>query len=347
MTRLYRLALLAAAAAYALIVLSGVSRITDGRLDAPWIVESLHRAGALITVAAVLVVAAGTLIAPAISRRTRITAWSALVMVAIQIGLGAIAEWRDFPAGVATAALAAALLCAAATMLTAYFVALDRGGPIWLTQAGALRATGPDHRDRGFLAIAQLAAAAVLVLILSGAATSSSGATLACTAWPLCQEGRVLPDSADSGTWLNLSHRGVALIGMVTVSLIAIAAVRRGASPFVQRLAFAACAVILLQSLVGALYVTTDLDSPWLGGLHLGLAALLWAMTVSIAIVARRSWETVETEVGKTGRQEERRPEAGIGWFLLASALVCRSNPSGCRPCSVGFSRLPSVSPGL
>ena len=60
MTRLFRLALLAAAASYALIVLSGVSRITDGRLDAPWIVETLHRAGALLTVAVVLAVAAGT-----------------------------------------------------------------------------------------------------------------------------------------------------------------------------------------------------------------------------------------------------------------------------------------------
>ena len=334
MIRLFRLALIAAAASYALIVLSGVSRITDSRLDAPWVVETLHRVGALITVATVLAVAIGATLVAGVSRRTRTTSWVAVGLVAIQIGLGAIAEGRDFPAGVATASLAAALLCAAATMLTAYFVALDRGGPLWLTQAGALRVSGPDHRDRGFLGIAQLAAAVVLVLILSGAATSSSGATLACTAWPLCQEGRVLPDSADSGTWLNLSHRGVALIGMVTVGLIAVAAVRRGASPFVQGLAFAACAVILLQSLVGALYVTTDLDSPWLGGVHLGLAALLWAMTVSIVIVARRAFEAGRREGGETGRitagGQDARKVAWIGGGAIPRLAVSRFVGFGC-----------------
>ena len=334
MTRLFRLALVAAAASYALIVLSGVSRITDGRLDAPWIMESLHRAGALITVAAVLAVVAGTLLTPGVSRRTRITAGTAVGLVVIQIGLGAIAEGRDFPAGVATAALAAALLCAAATMLTAYFVALDRGGPAWLTQAGALSMGGPDHRDRGFLGIAQLGAVVVLVLILSGAATSSSGATLACTAWPLCQEGRVLPDSADSGTWLNLSHRGVALLGMVTVGLIAVAAVRRGASPLVQRLAFAACAVIVLQSLVGALYVTTDVDAPWLGGVHLALATLLWAMTAAIAITARRAFETVEA----ARRQGGKAARIAGGPFWVAPARQLAPLLSRLQPTSVSES---------
>lgn len=313
MTNLFRLAIFAAAASYALIVLSGVSRISDGRLDAPWVIESLHRLVAVGAAGLVLTVAIGAIIFTGTRRRTRISAGSALGFVIVQIGLGAVAESRGFPAGVATAALGTALLAAAAAMLTAYFVAMDRGEPGWLTRAGALRPSGPDHRDRGFLVIAQIAAAVTLILILSGAATSAAGATLACTAWPLCQDGRVVPDGADSGIVLNLSHRAVALLGMVTIGIVTFASVRRGASPLARRLAVSACVVIAAESLIGALYVTADVDSPWLSGVHLALAAFLWAMTVAIAIAARRAWEpeTGRREVGNAGRTPASRDRLG------------------------------------
>ncbi len=83
-----------------------------------------------------------------------------------------------------------------------------------------------------------------------------------------------------------------------------------------QRLAVSACVVIAAESLIGALYVAADVDSPWLSGVHLALAALLWSMTVAIAIVARRAWdpEMRRRKDGETGRMAV--SGGGLGGWL-------------------------------
>src|SRR6266571_1509316 len=49
------------------------------------------------------------------------------------------------------------------------------------------------------------------LLILSGGATSTSGAALACWEWPTCGGGRIVPDRTSKYTWINLSHRTAAI----------------------------------------------------------------------------------------------------------------------------------------
>ncbi|MDP9367936.1 MAG: heme o synthase [Chloroflexota bacterium] len=304
MTRLYRLAVASVLSTFALIVFGNVTRVSDSgmgcaddwpRCQGKWypplelqpIIEYTHRTIAAYLGLLVLVVAVGTLLARSTRKRTKVTAWTAFGLVIFQALLGAVTVWRELPADVVTAHLGTAELFFGLTLLTAYFVAVDRGAPRWLVRAGD--APGMP-RDRTFLRVAQAGALVIFLLILSGGATSTTGAALACDQWPLCRSGQVLPDQTSRFTWIHLGHRAVAVIGILAVAGVTLAALRRPIAAEVRRLAWIACGLIGVQSLIGAAYVISFGDA-WLSSLHLAVATLLWATMVGIVVVARRTWE--------------------------------------------------------
>ena len=313
MTRLYRLAVVTAVATYALIVLGGVTRVSEsgmgcaddwpkcqGRWYPPFelqpIIEYLHRTVAASIGLLVLATAVGTFLVRGTRGRTRLVAVAALGAVIFQGLLGAVTVWRELPAEVVTAHLGTAMIFFALTMLTVWLVALDRGGPGWLVDAG--REPGP-ARDRRFAWVAAVGAAVVFLVILSGASTSTTGAALACRDWPLCQGGELIPERTSTYTWIHLGHRASAVVGTLAVAGVAWVAWRRPAPLAARRLAAGAVAIIGVQILLGGAYVLTD-GSPWLSGMHLATATLLWAAMVSIAVVARRPGiET--TDAGRSG----------------------------------------------
>jgi protoheme IX farnesyltransferase len=289
MTRLFRLAALATLGVYALIVVGGIT-------------GHLHRTAAAALGVLVVAVAVGTICRQpggGVGRRTRVAAWTAVGLLAAQAALGAVAAWRELPAAFLTAHLGAALLCLGATVLTAYYLALDRGSPAWVVRAGLSPVAGEPGSDEPaalpdltFLRIAQVGAVAVFVLILTGGATASTGASLACDSWPLCIDARIVPDRTSDETWINLAHRAIAVVGAVLLAGVAYAAHRRRAAPEARWLALAACAVFAAEVLVGAVYVWSG-GAAWIGATHLAAAAAIWGLMLGVAIVAGRAWESV------------------------------------------------------
>ena len=322
MTRLYRLAFVTAVATYSLIVLGGITRVSESgmgcaddwpRCHGRWypplnlqsIIEYLHRAVGASLGLLILATAIGTLLMPATRRRTRITAWAAFATVGIQGLLGAVTVWRELPAEIVTAHLGTAMILLSLTLLSLYFIAVDRGRPAWLVGDQTMREEPPNRR---FLIVAWIGAIVIFLLVLSGASTSTTGAALACTSWPLCQDGQLIPDRTSNYTWLHLGHRAAAAIGILTVAIVAWDASRPSVSRMARHLTTWAGRVLFIQVLLGGAYVLSA-GSPWLSAAHLAMATLLWALMVAIVIAATSSRfgttnrSTAPSAFGQSGRR--------------------------------------------
>jgi heme A synthase len=179
-------------------------------------------------------------------------------------------------------------------MLTAYFIALDRNAPAWLVGAG--RDTGLNP-DRAFTLIARAGAVVIFALVLTGGATSTSGAALACDQWPVCIRDAFIPERTSRYTWINISHRAAALIAAGTVAFVLYQALRRPVARAAKRLAVGAAAIIAVQILLGAAYVWTA-GSSWLSAAHLAMATLLSATMLGLALVAHRPTEPEWRPIG-------------------------------------------------
>ncbi|MEA2523952.1 MAG: heme o synthase [Thermomicrobiales bacterium] len=354
MTRLYRLAVLSAISTYLLIILGGITRVTGSGLgceddwplcqgkpypplDTIAIIEYLHRTVAAYIGVLVLAVAIGTWISPGTRKRTKYMAAGAFGLVIVQALLGAVTVWRELPSSIVTAHLGTAMLFFASTLLTAYWIALDRGEPAWLVAVGRDKGL---IEDRRFSLIAAVGALVTFLLILSGGATSTSGAALACWEWPACGGGQLVPDRTSNYTWINLSHRTAAIIGTITVAIVLYAALRRPVTRAARQLAKGAAAIVGVQILLGAAYVVSD-GSPWLSAAHLGMAALLWATMLGVAVVARRpaeaEWAPVAWRraplrpVGSLANEAMLRmssPDSGQGLTVDGSGAAALASPT-------------------
>jgi protoheme IX farnesyltransferase len=311
MTRLFRLAVVSAVATYALIVLGGITRVSgsgmgceddwplcQGKpyppLDLLAIIEYLHRTVAASIGLLVLGVLIGTYVVNGVSQRSKRLATATFGLILFQGLLGAITVWTELEASMVTVHLGTAMIYFACTMLTAYFIAMDRGAPELVVGAG--KEPGLEE-DKTFTLYARLGTAVIFGLILTGGLTSSTGAALACWQWPVCGNDQFVPDATSRYTWYNISHRTVALISAATVAFILLQALRRPISKAARKVAIAATAIIGVQILIGAAYVFTDGD-PWLSGTHLATAAALWAAMLVLVLVAHRPAEVDPVPLG-------------------------------------------------
>jgi heme A synthase len=297
MPRLVRLALVGVLVTYALIVLGGITRVTGSgmgsaddwpRCHGKWhppletiaIIEYLHRAVAAalgLLVVAIVVIA---IRAPGLRRGTRGLAAGALGLIVVQGLLGAVTVWRELPASIVTAHLGTSMVFLATMLLLTWRSAVDLGSPDWLAKMAA----GPPASPPWLSRTAAIAATAVFAVILTGGSISTSGAALACDAWPQCMGDAFIPDRTSRYTWLNLTHRAASASAAVVVVGLAIVAVRRSVPKSAQRVTSLAAAAIVLQIALGAAYVLTD-GSRWLSAAHLATATLLWAMLFSLAVL--------------------------------------------------------------
>lgn len=93
-----------------------------------------------------------------------------------------------------------------------------------------------------------------LLAMVSAAVTAKTGASFACTNWPLC--GRAVPEGGDPLVTLHMTHR--LLAAAVTLALAALYTVARrdpGAVPPDRALAGAALALVLVEVALGAVVV--------------------------------------------------------------------------------------------
>ncbi|GIW03759.1 MAG: hypothetical protein KatS3mg059_0379 [Thermomicrobiales bacterium] len=181
MTRLLRLAVLSAVGTFLLIVLGGAVHLANdgvhglgepgcggdwplcrGRLLPPFefltMLEYLHRVIAASVGIATLVVMLGTMAAPAVRRRTRLTATATCALVAVQGLVGKATVGAEPPAIALTAHLGLGIVFLYATLATVYFLAIDRGEACWIVAPAR-------EADRPFAIVAGAASLAVAALL--------------------------------------------------------------------------------------------------------------------------------------------------------------------------------------
>jgi heme o synthase len=272
---------------YALVVLGGVVRVSGSGLGCPdWplchgrllpplnlhaIIEYSHRTTASLTSTLVVLTAVVAWLGWRHRRDILIPATVALVLLVVQVVLGAITVRLELPPMIVLAHLATAMALLGAVCVTAVAAMLPLPGTT--TDAVSRR------RARG-------AAAGTFLLILSGSLVVGSGSSGACNSWPLCGGG--FSFAFDGSPSIQLLHRGIAgIIGLLIVFSLLSVLRRHRREPAVRATVALTLAALAFQVAVGAAVVTLHLPAA-LRGLHLALAGAVWAGTVVLAVIADR-----------------------------------------------------------
>jgi heme A synthase len=290
------LAVAASAATYLLIVAGGVVRVSGsglgcgvkgqdwplchGRLvppaDLATVIEFSHRM--LATLSTCLVVALAVVAWSRYRHLRRVTrpATAVVVLLVIQILLGAVTVELRLPGDVVLVHLANALLLLGVLL----YAAVQTFAP----PAGAAAVATDPARARAVRRLTW-AAGATYLLVLSGALVVANGAGWACAGWPLCGNGFQL--EGGSYATYNLLHRGVAgAVGvLLALAVHGILRTHRGVRP-VRVASLLVMALLLAQVLAGAVLVELRLRSAT-RGIHLALASALWAATAVLAMLVR------------------------------------------------------------
>jgi heme A synthase len=308
-----RLLLITIVATFVLVVIGGTVRATGSGLGCPdWptchgrllprmekhtLIEYSHRTAA----AAVGVLFLGvTFFTFKTERKQKLIFWlafSAGVVLLVQIILGWITVQRELPSGVVAIHLGTAMSFMGIMIVTTVISMMRSRGLAALAFAS----------DTNFTRLAILCAAAAMVTLVLGSYISNTDAALACHGWPLCN-GSVVPGTG-SAEGLHYLHRLVAgLLGILLLGLIYLGFEERRRQPLLVALALASGVVYIAQALVGAANIWTDLSASVIVA-HLSLAALLWCLTVLIAALSYYLPGT-DAEEAAGGRQPRGREAA-------------------------------------
>jgi protoheme IX farnesyltransferase len=296
MTRLRRLGWVTVGFTYALVIIGGLVRITGSGLgcendwpmckgslipplDLPTDIEYSHRLTASIVSALVIALALAVLIW-ARRRRYVIPAMIAVVLLIIQIVLGAITVWYDLPQTIVTAHLGTALALFGAIVVAA--VLMHQSTPV----------AGNPRSARRFALMALISTIFTYGLLLSGSNVRGTSASWVCPGWPTC--GPVF--SSDTMlVFINLFHRFVAgIVGLFILATIIYAWRRRREAPQQAWIALAAAIFFVIQVGIGAVMVllyANGLVGGELGtaqGFHLGIATAVWGCMVALTTLAYR-----------------------------------------------------------
>jgi cytochrome c oxidase assembly protein subunit 15 len=165
-----------------------------------------------------------------------------------------------------------------------------------------------------FLRLGLASAAALWLIVVTGAAVRLTDSGLGCRHWPGCEKGHPLP-AKDYHAYIEFGNRVIGGVTIVVVLLAALAARRTPAlSQGARRLALAVFAGTLAQAPLGYLAVKTDLRWPVVAS-HLLLSMLVLAGAVVLALEA---FGTV------TGRAEPLVPVElrRLGLVVVSAALA-------------------------
>lgn len=284
--RAYRtLALTTAAAAYLLILLGGLVRISGAGLacpdwplcqgslipplEGPILIEYSHRLVAATVSLLVVLTAVMAFMVRAQVPRAGTTALWVMAIVAVQIVLGALTVRLQLTPLLVTIHLGVANLFLAGLVVQA--VGALRGA------AGDAPPVAVSFRRRVWAAVA-----ATYVMILIGGYVASSGAGLACPDLPFCRGTLLAP--GDPGAQAHMLHRLWALV-VVGIVLALPGPASRAGGRAVAATARLAAALAWAQLGLGVLNIVTHL-APVVRGAHLGIAALLFGTLVALSCLA-------------------------------------------------------------
>ncbi|MGH3104144.1 MAG: COX15/CtaA family protein [Gaiellaceae bacterium] len=137
----------------------------------------------------------------------------------------------------------------------------------------------------GFRRLALLAAAALYVIVVTGAVVRLTSSGLGCESWPGCEAGAFFPES-DHHAFVEFGNRVFGLFPIVLTLVAWLGARRtRGLPRWVVRTALATAAGTIAQAPLGLLTITFDLH-PLLVMSHFLLALLVLAGAVVVALEA-------------------------------------------------------------
>jgi len=285
------LALVTAVLTYGLVILGSTVRVTESGMGCPgWplcygqlgpvdnfhsIVEQSHRyLVSLVTVAVILTALAAWRFARA-RRSVLLPALAALLIIVIQIILGAV-----------TVVTHNAPITVALHLITAMILL----GMVWFTAVAALTGQRP-ALGRRLGPKAWWAAGATFLVMISGSLVVDGGATYACPSWPGCQSLRGV---AMPLVVIQDAHRLMVLIATILIALFVMDAARRWrAVPGARWVARLVAALLLGQIAVGGLVATLQAPEP-IQDLHLALGSATWA---AVVVLAALGWQAAADSV--------------------------------------------------
>jgi cytochrome c oxidase assembly protein subunit 15 len=150
--------------------------------------------------------------------------------------------------------------------------------------------TAPHHVGLAARTLSGLVWLIALGTMASAAMVTKSGASLACTTWPLC-DGALVPDLGDPQIRLHFTHRVLALATGLGVLALALAA--RG-QPEIRPLAWIALALVAAEIALGRLVVLWEVPMD-VALAHQALGVLTFAV-LSLAMW-RCHWRTADAEL--------------------------------------------------
>jgi len=273
-------------AAYLMVVLGSTVRITNSGMGcSSWplcnghlglsgtehaVLEQSHRY--LAVVVTVLVVAIFGL-AWRRARKDRLVysaAASAVILIVVQVLLGAITVWLKNAGWTVALHLAGAWLLVAAVTVTA--VAVWRVPAEYGADSSSVR-VAPAGR------VGVIAAASLFCLAASGMLVLDAGASNACRGWPVCGGG------SGSATLVALQylHRSFGVVATVAIGWTALRVLRAARTDLTGRaLAGSALVLLAVTAGLGALVATTGAPAAE-QDFHLAVATALWVTVVALA----------------------------------------------------------------
>jgi len=191
-------------------------------------------------------------------------------LFALQSVLGAIVVVLDLPPTFVTLHLGVAMLLLAALLVA--------GVLAWY------QPTTTGYQADSITTLVYMNAGFALLIILTGALVRGSGATLACTEWPLCNDGMLLPFEQGQLAVVHMLHRfAVSALG-ITILILIWQVMKNRSESIVRQIAIGAGVLYLLQVGVGAMFVLSVAGPEW-GAAHVGLAASTWGGLVILAVI--------------------------------------------------------------
>lgn len=195
---------------------------------------------------------------------------TAAILFTVQSGLGAMVVVLDLPPTFVTLHLGVAMLLLAALLMAAVLA--------WY------KPTMDGYQADSVTMLTYMNAGFSLLIILTGALVRGSGATLACTEWPLCNNGVLLPFDQGQLAVIHMLHRfAVGALG-ITILILIWQVMKNRSEPLIRQIALGAGFVYLLQAGVGAMFVISVAGPEW-GAAHVGLASTTWGLLVVLAVV--------------------------------------------------------------
>lgn len=213
-------------------------------------------------------------------RNVPIAVWSATIavpLVGVQGFLGAITVWRELPPEIVASHLLTAMVVLTFELAALFSMYLE--DPVRRERLREIAAA--PTRLPGQLSIVAIGLLAGLIWI--GGYMAESGASTACTGWPLCN-GSVLPAN-DGQEITHMVHRYLAgLFVFIIVPLVVIMWRRRNEIFWASPVALAVGGLFALQVMVGAFNVWYAFPDA-LTVAHTVIASCVWSALSSAAIL--------------------------------------------------------------